>query len=111
MNRTHRLVFAAFAAAAILLSAAVALADALVLVKVRGEGASDGRVTLTPVADDGGDPRSCVTEDGECRIDGVPGGSYRVEFEPDQGDAPPPRTAMIPPSGTVTLFVSAASEE
>lgn len=111
MNRTHRLILAVLAALFVLSIAAVALADALVLVKVRGEGAADGQVTLTPLAEDGGDPRSCVTEDGECRIDGVPGGSYRVEFRPEQGDAPPPRTAMIPPSGTVTLFVSAASEE
>ena len=111
MNRHYALVFAAFAALAVLLSATVALADALVLVKVRGEGAADGRVTLTPLAEDGGDPRSCRTEDGECRIDGVPGGRYRVEFAPSEGEAPPPRTAMIPPSGTVTLFVSAASED
>lgn len=111
MNRSHRLVFAVLAALVVLLAASVALAEALVLVKVRGDGASDGRVTLTPLAADGGEPRSCETDEGECRIDGVPGGRYRVEFEPTEGDTPPARTAMIPPNGTVTLFVSAASED
>lgn len=84
-----------------------ASADALVQVKVQGEGAVDGQVTLR--ASNGGQTYSCRTENRECRIDGVPGGSYRVEFEPERGDAPRPRNAMIPPSGTVTLVVSAGA--
>jgi len=95
------------AALVLLLVVPVALAEALVHVRVRGEGAPDGRVTLTPR--DGGDSYSCETEERECRIDGVPGGQYIVRFEPEEGEAPDPRPAMIPPSGTVTLVVSAGS--
>jgi hypothetical protein len=86
---------------------ATALADALVVVRVQGEGAPEGRVTLT--ARRGGRTYSCETEEHTCRINGVPGGSYRVEFAPSEGETPPPRTAMIPPAGTVTLVVSAPS--
>lgn len=102
-------------AAAVLLTLALlvvgtplASADALVHVKVQGEGAVDGQVTLR--ASNGGRTYGCRTENRECRIDGVPGGSYRVEFEPERGDAPRPRNAMIPPSGTVTLVVSGPAE-
>jgi hypothetical protein len=107
MTRTLRLALATLFATALLLVTSVAFAEALVHVKVRGGGAADGRVTLTAV--DGGTTYTCETRDRECRIDGVPGGRYRVDFRPSRGEAPPARNAMIPPAGTVTLFVSARS--
>lgn len=87
--------------------AAPALADALVVVEVRGPDGTvrDGQVTLRPAS--GGDPRVCQTTNGSCRIPDVPGGRYVVEFAPASGDAPPTRTAMIPPDGTVNLHVAA----
>ncbi len=109
MSRTRRIASAVLLALASILAAApLAFADALVHVKVRGEGAADGQVTLTAV--DGGQTHTCRTRRRECRIDGVPGGQYRVELRPARGEPPPARTAMIPPSGTVTLFVSAGTE-
>lgn len=80
----------------------VAHAEASVLVKLRGEG--DGEVQLVPAA--GGQAYSCKTSGGSCRIDGVPGGQYVVKFKPGEGKAPGDRSAMIPPSGTVELFVA-----
>ena len=66
--------------------------------------AEDGRVTLT--ARQGGGTFSCQTSNGTCRINGVPGGSYSVQYQPDEGAAGPSSQAMIPPSGTVTLHVA-----
>jgi hypothetical protein len=95
------LLFAILASVAI---AEVAFAEALVVVQVRGR--AEGRVTLT--ARSGGQTFSCQTQQGTCRMDGVPGGSYSVQFTPARGQAPPPTQAMIPPTGTVTLHVAAA---
>ena len=89
-----------------LLAASVAFAEALVHVKVRGA-SGEGQVTLT--AAEGGQTYTCQTSGHECRIDGVPGGRYRVTFRPESGPASRATNAMIPPSGTVTLFVSAGS--
>ena len=114
MNREpspHRLPRAAraFVGAVGLWLAGVVLvaAQAAVSVEVRGPDGShvDGRVTLTPSA--GGEGRSCTTQRGDCRLAGVPGGRYVVTFQPASGEAPAPRNVMIPPSGTVTLRVSA----
>ncbi|MCU0674221.1 MAG: hypothetical protein MUE69_15660 [Myxococcota bacterium] len=87
--------------------ASPAFADALVVVEVRGPDGTvrDGQVTLRPAS--GGAPHSCQTTHGTCRITDVPGGRYVVEFAPASGEAPPTRTAMIPPDGTVTLHVAA----
>lgn len=83
-----------------------ARAEAVVVVQVRtpdGE-VANGKVTL----ERRGDERrySCTTEEGNCRITGVPGGRYQVLLEPEEGESPPPRNVMIPPSGKVTLIVS-----
>jgi hypothetical protein len=85
----------------------VALADALVVVSLRGSDGKpvEGSVTLTAVSGKG-EPRSCHTQQGTCRIAGVPGGLYTVTVKPASGSPPPPRKAMIPPSGKVDLFVS-----
>ena len=88
--------------------ASPALADALVVVQVQTESGSpvDGQVTLRPRGG-GGESFSCTTEAGECQIPHVPGGRYTVQFDPTEGDAPPPKAAMIPPAGRVTLHVAA----
>lgn len=87
--------------------ASPAFADALVVVEVRGPDGTvrEGQVTLRPAS--GGAAHSCQTANGTCRITDVPGGRYAVEFTPASGEAPPTRTAMIPPEGTVTLHVAA----
>jgi len=87
----------------------VAAAEALVVVRVRGQrgGSSDGVVTLSSRGS--GRTYSCQTRRGTCQINGVSGGSYFVRFAPRRGQAPPPRTVMVPPEGTVTLVVSAAA--
>ncbi len=86
--------------------ASVAAADAVVVVHVRDPQAhpAEGRITLTPKG--GGASHSCTTHAGTCRIAGVPGGQYQATLVPTHGTAPPARTVMIPPSGTVTLIVS-----
>ena len=86
--------------------AAPARADALVVVRVqtRSGPVVDGRVTLTPRGE--GHTFTCETTDGACRIDSVPGGQYVVTFAPHDGPPGPAQQAMIPPSGTVSLFVS-----
>jgi hypothetical protein len=90
----------------LLLLASVALAEALVVVTVRGpDQAPDGEVTLTPRTS--GHSYSCRTESGTCRIDGVPGGQYTVRFTPPGGQPTAPRVVMIPPAGTVRLNVAA----
>ena len=85
-----------------------AYAEALVVVEVRtAEGqAKDGIVTLQRRGDDA-PSLQCTTQDGNCNIDQVPGGRYIVSFEPQEGSAPAPRNVTIPPSGRVTLHVSA----
>jgi hypothetical protein len=88
----------------LLLCASVALADALVVVQLRGDDPADGTVTLT--ARQGEATFSCHTRNGTCRMDEVPGGSYSVRFQPDEGDPGPVSQAMIPPTGTVTLHVA-----
>ncbi|MCA9600968.1 MAG: hypothetical protein R3A78_02795 [Polyangiales bacterium] len=91
---------------ALLSLTSLAFANALVVVKVRatGDAAVDGKVTLT--ARKGDATFSCETKDGGCKIDNVPGGAYTVTFEPKSGKAPKPRPVMIPPEGTVSLFVA-----
>jgi len=96
--------FAITVAFGLVLGVQVAFADALVVVQLRGDNPPDGRVTLT--ARQGEGTFSCQTRSGTCRINGVPGGSYSVRFQPDEGDAGPTSQAMIPPSGTVTLHVA-----
>ncbi|RLB57355.1 MAG: hypothetical protein DRJ42_00655 [Deltaproteobacteria bacterium] len=102
-NATTLFLSASLLVAAVLW-ASVAFAEALVVVQLRGENPTDGEVTLTPRRGEGS--YSCHTEEGTCRINGVPGGSYSVRFQPDEGEAPSPTTAMIPPSGTATLHVA-----
>ncbi|NIS35275.1 MAG: hypothetical protein GWN73_33205 [Actinobacteria bacterium] len=74
------------------------------MVQLRGDDPPDGTVTLT--ARQGEATYSCHTRNGTCRMDEVPGGSYSVRFQPDEGDPGPVSQAMIPPSGTVTLHVA-----
>jgi hypothetical protein len=90
-----------------MLFASVALANALVVVKIRaaGDKVVDGVVTLS--ARSGDATFSCETKEGACKIDNVPGGAYTVKFAPKAGTAPKPRPVMIPPEGTVSLFISA----
>ncbi len=89
----------------LVLVALPAWAQALVMVEVRtAQGApADGTVTLRPQA--GGRAFTCQTQNGGCRLEGVPGGQYTVSFQSGQGSTPP-QPAMIPPSGNVTLHVA-----
>ena len=95
------------AAAALLLGMhTVAYAQATVVVQVRRQGEPvDATVTLTPGA--GGQPKSCRTQGGTCKMAGIKGGQYTVIANPNDGGRPAaPRPVMIPPSGETTLFVS-----
>ena len=84
-----------------------AFADALVIVQVRTAGGApaDGTVEITPV--DGGATHRCQTQNGDCRLQAVPGGRYRVQFQAAGGGESSARVAMIPPDGRVTLHVAA----
>ncbi|HJL00175.1 MAG TPA: hypothetical protein RMH85_10510 [Polyangiaceae bacterium LLY-WYZ-15_(1-7)] len=107
MRNIGRQLFAALLLSIALLTAAPALADALVVVEVRtpeGEPA-DGRVTLAPRSGEG-QTYSCTTQGGTCRMDAVAGGMYVVRFAPRSGEAPAPRNVVIPPDGRVTLRVA-----
>lgn len=97
---------ATLAVGLILATANVALADATVDVKVRDSAGhpADGQVTLRAKA--GSASFSCTTHAGTCQIANVPGGQYVATLQPAQGEAPAPRTVMIPPSGTAQLIIS-----
>ncbi|MEO0325439.1 MAG: carboxypeptidase-like regulatory domain-containing protein [Myxococcota bacterium] len=101
------LLHAALAFALVLVPAALVHADALVVVQVRAPDGTpvDGRVVLE--GPEGQAPHSCTTEEGECRIQGVPGGRYTARFEPRQGEAPAPTQVVVPPAGRVVLRVAA----
>jgi hypothetical protein len=88
------------------LGGSIAYAQAQVVVEVRTPGGetADGQVTL--MRQDDGRTFSCTTHNGTCRIDGVPGGLYMAILQPSQGERPPTRQVMIPPSGNATLHVS-----
>jgi hypothetical protein len=87
-------------------SPAAVHAQAEVVVQVRTPDGkpAEGKVTLVPRGE--GRRHECTTQGGTCRMTGVPGGSYEVHLAPAEGAAPPPRKAMIPPSGKATLIVS-----
>lgn len=89
------------------LSPTTAVAQARVIVEVRGaEGAADGlSVELSPA--DGGRSFRCTTSKGKCSIDGVPGGRYRAKIIREGEGGPRPRRVMIPPSGEVTVVLPA----
>ncbi|NLE48031.1 MAG: carboxypeptidase regulatory-like domain-containing protein [Sandaracinaceae bacterium] len=89
------------------LSPTTAVAQARVIVEVRGaEGAADGlTVELSPA--DGGRSFRCTTSKGKCSIDGVPGGRYRAKIIREGEGGPRPRSVMIPPSGEVTVVLPA----
>jgi len=86
-------------------TASVALADALVVIEVRaGKDFAEGTVRLK--AKSGGKTYECATSRGKCTLDGVTGGLYTVTMVPRNAKPPKPRTVMIPPSGRVELHVS-----
>ncbi len=94
-------------AATLLLVAAVAQAQAAVVVRVRTVDGAPGEATVTLSPQGDGAPRSCRTVEGTCRIEGVPAGRYVVTAEPIAGGrAPIPRPLPIPPSGEVTVSVT-----
>lgn len=105
LRRTRRAL--SLAALCTALFASVALANALVVVKIRtsGDKVVDGVVTLKAKA--GEATFTCETKQGACKIDNVPGGAYTATFAPKEGSAPKPRPVMIPPEGTVSLFLAA----
>src|SRR5690606_5832966 len=89
-----------------LAGAGVAYAQARVVVEVRepGGGIANGQITLRAAS--GSATHTCTTQGGYCEIASVAGGQYYVTLRPRSGEAPPPRTVVIPPAGRVTLRVS-----
>jgi len=87
-------------------AAAVALADARVLVELkRPDGTA---VTATVVLTRGEAKYRCDTDAaGRCTIKGVAGGVYQVTAEQPGRPATKAKTAVIPPSGDVKLIVNA----
>ncbi|MFW6050589.1 MAG: carboxypeptidase-like regulatory domain-containing protein [Myxococcota bacterium] len=86
--------------------ASAARADAVVEVQVRSPDGDPAEGVVTLQAKDGSRRYRCTTDQGRCRIEGVPGGRYEVRLKPHDGEAPPARQVMIPPSGKVKLIVS-----
>jgi hypothetical protein len=82
----------------------VALADAVVVVKLRDSAGkpAEGKVTLTLKEK----TYSCQTQQGTCSMSDVPGGTYQVSVQPASGSHAPTRQVMIPPSGKVELYVA-----
>lgn len=79
----------------------VALADAVVVVDLRGS--RDATVVLS---DASGPVGSCRTTNRTCEIHGVAPGRYTVSARLDDGEETPGRPVMIPPDGRVTLIVA-----
>lgn len=103
MARLRSFALSAAILAAVLGPGTAAVADALVVVRVRGA-TGEGRVTLTRA---GGQSYSCQTVSGTCRINGVPGGAYEASFvKAGATEEAPRRSVMIPPSGTVRLSIA-----
>lgn len=100
--------FAAISSLAIALAPALALADTVVLVEVRGaDGASEAEVMLR---DADGVVHRCQTEQGRCRMEDVAAGRYTLSARDAEGRTTPGRPVMIPGDGEVTLIVAAPSE-
>ena len=89
--------------------AAVALADATLVVELRTKDGSraDGKVALSKPGDSV--KRGCTTEAGRCEIKQVPGGLYKVEVTRGDKPASKPKNVMIPPEGEVKLIVAVES--
>lgn len=89
--------------------AGTAFAQATVAVELKdAAGATaDGEVTLHKKS--GERIAGCKTSAGHCEISGVVGGMYEVHVAPLKGEAPKPRSVMIPPEGTAKLIVSTGS--
>lgn len=102
-----KILHAALAFAVAFGPAALAHADALVVVQVRAADGSpvDGRVVLEGA--EGQALHECTTREGECRMEGVPGGRYTARFEPREGESPAPTRVVVPPAGRVVLRVAA----
>lgn len=78
-------------------------ADPVVVVQVRRSGEGEADVTLR---DANGTEHHCRTEQGSCRMDGVPPGRFTVTAVGVGGVETPGRPVMIPPDGKVTLLVA-----
>jgi len=106
----HRAPAALLAFAMVTGVASSASADAEVTVQLRDAAGkpADGDVSLVDKA--GAVKASCSTTAGKCQMSGVAGGSYTVKVAPKKGKPPKPRKVMIPPSGKVSLIVSASAE-
>ena len=105
MKRLTSIVLACVCGLWITLYAAPGLAQATVEVEVRAQkgATTDGRVILSG----GGKTFGCTTRGARCTISSVPGGPYKVVFQPAGGKRGPARSVMIPPSGKVKLKVAA----
>ena len=101
---------AVLAISMLLLIARPVAAEALVEVELRDAGGkpADGDVALVDAK--GVVKASCTTSGGKCQMNGVAGGFYSVKVVPKQGKPPKPRKVMIPPSGKVSLIVSATGK-
>lgn len=98
---------AALSVAVVLLLAAVAMAQTVVVVNVRtvDRRPADAAVTLTP--EGGGSPHGCRATRGTCRIASVPPGRYVVTAQPaGEGNPPIPRVVVVPPNTEVTISVT-----
>jgi hypothetical protein len=87
-----------------------ALAEARVEVQLKDAEGKPAEGVVSLHAKDGAKIASCKTSRGKCEMTGVPGGNYEVRVQPDKGEAPKPRSAMIPPEGTAKLIVSTANK-
>jgi hypothetical protein len=106
MTRTRKLL-SALAFVALTLCAAVAYAQAAVVVQVRTAQGEPAEATVTLTPQEGGGRHSCRTTDGTCRMSNVPAGRYVVTAQPISGGrAPIPRPIPIPPGGEVTVSVT-----
>ena len=105
---TRRFLLASILVAVSTLIAAVALAQAAVVVQVRNASGDPAEATVTLTPEGGGaGPVSCRTTRGSCRIPGVPAGRYVVTAQPiAEGQPPIPRPIPIPPGGEVTVSVT-----
>lgn len=84
---------------------AAASADPVVVVRVRRAGEDGGEATVT-LRDANGTEHRCSTEEGTCRMEGVPPGRFTVTTVSEAGEQMPQRSVVIPPDGKVTLVVA-----
>jgi hypothetical protein len=85
----------------------VAHAEALVSVQLKDADGQPAEGVVTLLDAESKPVATCDARAGKCEMHNVPGGTFTVRVQPTKGKPPKSRKVMIPPSGKVSLVVTA----